>query len=139
MFHCTCRTCILNGLQGRGYIEYNNEQYCTAHPQYISIKRYKQALDKLIEPKETRHSDWYFKKIDPIVQTPSPKPKPVLDTYLLSFRDGRGVEQDWFIMSDCDEDASNQAMDFIKKLPFAVHEFTFVKEMHVKFIQLLNR
>jgi hypothetical protein len=122
-------------LQGRRYIEYNSEQYCTAHPQYISIKRYKQALELLGAPKPS--TEWYSKV--PVVQTPKPKPKPVLHTYVLSFRDARGVEQDWFIKSDCDEDACNQAMTFIRALPFKVHEHTFIRETEVRLLQVLNR
>lgn len=137
MNHCKCPTCRLNGLQGRSTIDYSGSRYCTAHPQYISIKRYKQALNLLGAPKPD--TDWYSKEIVPVVQTPKPKPKPVMHTYVLSFRDRRDVEQDWFIKSDCDEDASNQAVAFLKALPFVVMEYTFIREVEVRIIKLLNR
>lgn len=136
MNHCKCPTCRLNGLQGRSTIDYSGSRYCTAHPQYISIKRYKQALDALGVEEES----WYSKvPTELVVQTPKPKPKPVLHTYVLSFRDRRDVEQDWFIKSDCDEDASNQAMEFIRALPFKVYEYTFIRETEVRLLQVLNR
>ncbi|AWH15506.1 hypothetical protein [Pseudomonas phage 98PfluR60PP] len=137
MIHCKCATCRLNGYQGRSYIEYSGASYCTAHPQYISVKRYKQALDLLGAPKPD--TDWYSKVSVPVVHTPKAKPKPVLHTYVLSFRDGRGVEQDWFIKSDCDEDACNQAMIVIRALPFKVYEYTFIRETEVRLLQVLNR
>ncbi|AUV61857.1 hypothetical protein HWB52_gp42 [Pseudomonas phage Littlefix] len=137
MIHCNCATCRLNGYQGRSYIEYSGQNYCTAHPQYISIKRYKQALDLLGAPKPD--TDWYSKVHVPVVQTPKPKPKPVLHTYVLSFRDARGVEQDWFIKSDCDEDACNQAQAFMKCLPFCNSPFTLIRETEVRLLQVLNR
>lgn len=133
MYHCGCHTCILNGLQGRSYTVYSEQQYCTSHPSYISVVQYQQmiaALDDLRMPVPARVQT---------VVTPKPKPKRDLDTYVLSFRDARGVEQDWFIKSDDDEEASEQAMKVIKNLPFSVQEFTFIKETHVSFIRLLNR
>lgn len=135
MYHCDCPTCRLNGYQGRSFIEYNMQRYCTAHPVYLTIKRYKQALARMGAPESAIWSERPIQKpvIAPVIK------KKEMDTYVLSFRDRYGVEQDWFIKSDDDEDASNQAMHVMKNLPFLVTEFTLVKEVHVNFVRLLNR
>lgn len=135
MDYCNCSTCKLNGLQGRLAIVYNDKQYCTAHPQYLYIKRYMQSIDGALgKPLASIPLP-----VKPTVYTPSARRKPELHTYVLSFRDQHGVEQDWFIKSDCDEYASEQAIQVMKNLPFQVRDYTFIRETHVTFIELLNR
>lgn len=139
MIHCNCPTCKLNGMQGRPHIKYSGQQYCTAHPQYVTIKRYKQVLNALGLP-NAGSEPWSNAVVcKPTVVTPPTKRKPVMDTYILSFRDEYNTEQDWFIMADDDEEASDKALVFLSRLPYEVKEYSFVKETHVNFIRLLNR
>lgn len=101
---CDCFTCALNGRQGRSQVTYDGARYCVAHPSYMEV-------------------------VVLLVHKPEPA---VVEDYVLSYMDFKGVEQDYYIRASTKEEAVKQAKLILMVMGCNKRNATLIREQVIE-------
>ena len=104
ILECDCAVCTLNGRQGRSQVTYEGVRYCTAHPAYMAMAML-------------------------LVSKPAPK---VVEDYVLSYMDFKGVEQDYYIRASTKEEAVKQAKLILMVMGCNKRNATLIREQVIE-------